>query len=296
MEFVTFTDFADALFLVIGNDVYKRYMWVYLLIGAIGFAIIYAFKAVALFTIARREGYNNSWMAFVPFLNTYYIGVVSEKNKIFNIRPKNMAIVAAVAEFLYVVLNVIYYVAQFLIFQGGYATPDTGYMVIGNVETPYFTGTYTLAELPASLEWAGWVNAYFANAFLSWLSIICLLSNIFVLIAFFQTYSCRYYVLFSLLSAIFPLSGIFIFVVRNNAGKNYAQYLKEKQYRQYQQYQEYMRQNGGFNNPNGSDPYNGGSAFGSAPPKDPFDGMGSSDNGANGGSSGSGSDDPFGDF
>ena len=66
MEFITFADFADTLFMLFGDDYYKRYMWAYFLIGGIGFAIIYIFKSVALYTIARREGFANSWMAFVP--------------------------------------------------------------------------------------------------------------------------------------------------------------------------------------------------------------------------------------
>lgn len=304
MEFISFTDTADTLFLLIGNDVYKRYLWIYFLIGAICFAIVYAFKAAALFIIARREGYNHRWMAFVPFLNTYYTGVVSSKNKILSLKPATVAIVAAAIEFVYVAMYIVYCVAQLLIFEGGYATPDINYMAVGNEVREIFTGSYVLGELPHSLDWAGWVFTYFNSAFLYWLSLLNLVLTIFLMIAFFQTYACRRYVLFALLASIFSISGILMFAVRNNAGKNYGQYLKEKQYRQYQMYQEYMRQNGGFNNNNyGSNPYNGGSLYGS--PSDPFDGMGGSNGnrsgnnqsgGEGGSSSNNGSGDPFEDF
>ena len=305
MEFFEFTSMADTFFRLFGGDVHKQYMWAYFLIGGICFAAVYVFQAIALFTIAGREGYKNRWMAFVPFLNTYYIGVVAEKNRIFNFKAKQVSVVAAVLEFVYVVMFAVYFTAQFIIFDGGFAVPEYELMVIGGAEANVFTGYYTISELPHGLAWAGWVFGYFPNAFLSWLSLLCLVVNIFLMIAFFQTYSCRHYVLFAFLSVLFPVKGIFMFAVRNNSGKNYGQYLKEKQQRQYQAYQEYMRQNGGYNNynnynPNGQNPYNGGSYYGgNSTPKDPFDGMGggnNTSNGGNGGSSSNGGGDPFEDF
>ncbi len=293
---------ADTFFQVLGGDVHKQFMWAYLLIGGVCFAVVYAFQAIALYTIAGREGYKNRWMAFVPFLNTYYIGVVAEKNKVFNFKAKQVAIVAAVLEFAYAVLSIIYLVAQFLIFDGGYAVPEYEIGTWAGIEMSAFTG-YSLSGLPEGLSWAGWVFRYFPNAFLYWMSWLCLIVDIFLMIAFYQTYACRHYVLFALFSAIFPINGILMFAVRNNAGKNYGQYLKEKQQRQYQDYQEYMRRNGGYNNynsynPNGQNPYNGGSVYGgNSAPQDPFDGMGGSNNGnTNGGSQGPSSGDPFEDF
>lgn len=291
LEFVHFTDFADAMFLL-GGDVYKNFMWLYFLIGGICFAIFYVFKAVALFTIARREGYKNRWMAFVPFLNTYYTGVVSDKNKIFGMKARTVSAAAAVFEFIYVAMEILYYTAQWLIFKGGYAIPTYEPTPIGGEYVPLFGG-YDITGLPSSLSWAGWVYAYFNEFFLYWLNLLSLISYILVVIAFFQTYSCKYYVVLSLLSAIFPISGILMFAVRNKRGQNYAQYVKERQYRQYRQYQEYMRQNGGFNDRNNNgNPYD--SSYGPEP-KDPFDGMGEND-GDNSSTGGSGNDDPFEDF
>lgn len=280
-------------------------MWAYLLIAGVCFAVVYVFQSIGLYTIACRGGFKNKWMAFVPFLNTYYIGVLAEKNKIFNFKAKYVAIVAAVLEFVYVCLSALYIVAKFLIFDGGYAVPE--YEIYTYLGAEYTILSYNLSSLPHGLAWAGTVYNYFPNAVLSWISMLNLVVTIFLLIAFFQTYSCRHYVLFALLSVFFPIKGIFIFAVRNNAGKNYGQYLREKQQRQYQAYQEYMRRNGGFNNGgynnyNNQNPYNGGSYFGgNSTPRDPFDGMGESNNGnQNGGNQGSSSGgsggDPFEDF
>lgn len=305
MEFVTFTEIADAFFLILFKDVYKRYMWAYFLIGAVCFAVLHTFKAIALYVIARREGFKNRWMAFIPFFSTYYIGVVSDKNKVFRMKAKSVALAAAIIEFLCVAMNIVYYVAQYIIFDGGYAVPDYATSQIGNEMFEYFYGEYTIQGLPDNLYAIGWIYAYFSNAFLYWLSLLSMLSNLFLLICFFQTYACKRYVLFSLLSILLSVSGVFMFAVRNNRGRNYGQYLRERQQIRYQQYQEYLRQNGGYNNPNnpnwqnGSNPYNGGSYYGGNTPPDPFDGMGGGgDNGSSSGSSSSGSDndDPFGDF
>ena len=303
MEIFEFAEVAEVFFLWFGNDVLKQYMWAYFLIGGVCFAVVYAFQAIALYTIAGREGYKNRWMAFVPFLNTYYTGVVAEKNKIFNFKAKQVAIAAAALEFVYVALSIVYTVAQFMIFNGGYAVPEYEIGTWAGIEMSLFTGSYTLSELPETLAWAGWVSTYFPNAFLSWIRLLSVAANIFLLISFFQTYSCKYYVLFALLSVFFPIKGILMFAVRKNTGKNYSQYLREKQQRQYQQYQEYMRRNGGYdnyNNPNGQNPYGGSYYGGNSAPQDPFDGMGGSNNGGseNGGQNpnGSGGGDPFEDF
>lgn len=299
MEFFDFATVAEALFF---NDVGKHYMWAYLVIAGVCFAVVYVFQSIGLYTIACRGGFKNKWMAFVPFLNVYYIGVLSDKNKIFNFKAKYVAIVAAALEFAYVALYALYYVAQFLIFDGGYAVPEYELFTVGGLEYNIVT-SYNISSLPHGLEWAGTVYKYFPNAVLSWISLLNVVASIFLLIAFFQTYSCRHYVLFALLSVFFPIKGILMFAVRNNAGKNYGQYLRERQQQQYRDYQEYMRRNGGYNNYNVQNPYNGGSYFGgNSAPQDPFDGMGGGSNNGNqsggneGSSSGGSSGDPFEDF
>ena len=294
MDFCSFTDTADSLFFILG-DVNKRFMLWYLVIGAIGFLVMFTFKAIALYTIAAREGYKNKWMAFVPFLNTYYIGVVSDKNKVVGLKPATVGIVAASLEFVYVALYCVYFTAQFLIFDGGYATPISELMVMGGRETQYYMG-YNLAQLPQSLEWAGWVYAYF-DVFIYVTDMLSVISSIFLLMAFFQTYASRHYIAFALLSSIFPISGIFMFVSRNNRGQNYVQYLKDRQYRQYQQYQEYMRMNNNYNNYNqNANPYNGQSFYGT--PDNHSEGANNSNGGYQNGESGRPHEpkDPFEDF
>ena len=305
MEFFETADLVEMLFF---NDVYKRYLWVYLLVAGLVFAMLYVFKAVALYTIAKREGYKHEWMAFVPLFNTYYVGVVSDKNKIYNAKPKYISLAAALVETAYVALGVLYYVAKFLIFKGGYAAPEYGTFVLANGTVEIPNGSYNAVNLPESLNWAWWVLCNLQNYVMYWVQLALIILNVFLLITFFRTYASSRYLLFSILCVIFPVTGIVMFAVRNNAGKNYAEYIREQRQRQYRMYQEYMRNNqygqGGQFGPGG--PYGqGGSYYGgnpdpyaqqrqNTPPDDPFGGLGADSSNQSGNSGGS--SDPFDDL
>lgn len=280
MEFFKIASIAEFAFM---SDVYKQYLWAYFLIGACVFAVVYLLQSVALYTIAGREGFKNRWMAFVPFFNTYYIGVVSEKNPVFRTKAKYVSLAAAVIEVIYCALAILYYVAMFLIFKGGYAEPV--YETIVYVKSMDILTGYEL-HLPDNLAWAGWVFSNFNDYVLSLVQLVYSILKIFILVSFFRTYASPRYVLFSILSVFFPVGGIFMFVVRNNRGKNYIEYLREQQRRQYQMYQDYMRNNGGTDGQGGSgygggqgDPYS--QQRPSTPPDDPFGGLGSSNGGGN---------------
>ncbi|MDE6691334.1 MAG: hypothetical protein K2K04_05125, partial [Clostridia bacterium] len=251
------------------------------------------------YTIATREGFKNKWMALLPFFNTYYIGVVSDKNKVFKVKAKYISLAAALVEAVYCGLAILYYVAVRLIFSGGYAEPVYETMIYGT-QIEMLAG-YNLDLLPANLSWAGWVFANMQDYIVYWVQLAYLILKVFILVSFFRTYASPRYLLFSIFSALLPIGGVFMFAVRNNRGKSYVEYIREQQQRQYRMYQEYMR-NHGANGQGGTD-Y--GANYGSdnnpyaqprpsAPPEDPFGGLGSSDGGQKSG--GGRSADPFDDF
>lgn len=304
MEFFEIERIVEQAFL---NDVHKRYLWAYLAIAGAIFCMLYVFKAIALYTIASREGFKHKWMAFVPFFSTYYVGVVSEKNTVFKAKAKYLSLAAAILEVLHFAPAILYFVAEFLIFNGGYDEPIYETLIFGT-QIEVLAG-YNL-NLPDSLGWAGWVYSHLYEYILDWLELAYMILNVFILISFFRTYASARYVLFSILSILFPIGSIFMFVVRNNRGKNYLEFLREQRQRQYAMYQEYMRGNGqngqggagygsgyGANFGGQSDPY--AQQRPSTPPDDPFGGLGSSNGGQSGGEhSGNGGNpsDPFDDF
>lgn len=302
MDFVYWTDVADMFIGISDMEPFTQLAWG-LALGAVLFAVGYVFKAVTLYTIGKREGYRNVWMAFVPVLSTYYMGVVSDKNKIGNVRARVFSAIAAVLELLLLFLYVLEYIAQGIIFAGGFYNIVADTQIIAGQTTEFYY--YESYNVPDPFLWLGWLfdngDLYIA----SWLSLLYALANVFVLVLFFQTYTFRHYVTFSVFAVLFPfVTSFLMFAVRNNKGKNYREYVREQQQRQYRMYQQYTRQNGGnpynYNpytgqpiNPDNNNPYaNGGSQ---TKTDDPFGDFAPGDGNAKGGNS-SDPDDPFSDF
>ena len=273
-------------------------LWVQLLVGAVSFAIVFVFQAISLYTIARREGYKNKWMAFIPFANTYYIGVCAQKNKFHNIDARTLGLITAVFEFLLFAFYILYYVACYLVIDYEIAT-ETTTTVMGISRT--FT-EYSLEGVPENLAWAAWMYNYMYRYILRFVDLLFLLCQICLLMTFFQTYSCRRYVLFTVTSVLFPIQGILFFVVRNNKALNYKEFLRSEQARVYRMYQQQQQQNFNRNpysrNPYNQNPYtdspnNDSTEYGGSAPEDPFGDLGGS--GGSGGNTDSRPDDgsPF---
>lgn len=220
---------------------FSNTLWVQLTVGALCFLIVFVFEAVALYTIAVREGYKNKWMAFIPFFNTYYIGVCAQKNRVFNnVDTKKFAIATAVFEFALFATFVLYYVACYLV---------SDYVIVNEVPSSFgiTIEKLSLQNLPENLAWAGWIFDNLYKYVLRFLDLIYLLLLICLLTCFFQTYSCRRYLLFTIASVILPIMGILFFVVRNNKGINYREFIQRQQARQYDAYRRYQQQNYGSN-------------------------------------------------
>lgn len=300
MDFFEFATSAMSILQQYNSGESYRLLVLSLIIGASCYLLVYVFQAIALYAIASREGFKNRWMAFIPLLNTYYIGVVADKNKIFNFKAKTVSAILAAVETIIVVFSVLYFVSAHIMFSGGYASPEyEPYGPVMGEMVSRFVG-YRLENVPVSLNWAAWFFSYTQYYILSWLEIIYILFNVFLLSAFFQTYATRRYFLFTIFSVLFPVKGILFFAVRNNKGRNYREFIREMQQRQYRMYQEMNRQNMGGNpynynpytgttNPPQSDPYRDNRPHGA--PEDPFSEFGNG--GANGGKP---SGDPFDDL
>lgn len=285
MEFIDFTNIVQMLIEFITDDPYYTYYWLALIIGGVFFLAFYALEAFALFTIAKRNGYKNRWMAFVPFLNTYYIGVLADKNKTFKTKTKYFAIPMAVLEFLNVAIFVLSSVAIVSLFSTTYvkAVPESIYSSNGELILTVFTGKYEInGELPSSLYWAWWVFSNISSLS-SVFELLYLVFAVFVLSAFFRTYSPKNYFVFTIFSVILPIKAIFMLCVRDNNAISYTDYMKEVQRKRYNAYQEYMRNNGGYGHFNGgnynsgnygNNGYNNNGSYQQNEPQDPFGGLG----------------------
>ena len=285
-------DFFDLRFYIdffISYDVepFKK-LWMSFVIAGCIYLVFFVLEGIALWTIAGREGYRHRWMAFVPVLNSYYIGVVSDKNKFYNRIPaRSVSLALAIVELLLVAGYVLYYVVTGIVLAGGlYDTQAQQMTIMGQTQTFY---VITGSSSAISGMWLGWIFDYLDTAVLSWVKLIYILLHVVTIITFFQTYACRRYVMMSLFSVFLPVKPILMFAVRGNRGMNYHDFVRGEQRRRYEMYQQYNYHSGdgrgGYNPYNGrptpppsDDPYSG--TGGGSSSGDPFEGFGSSSGGS----------------
>ena len=233
-------------------------------------------------------------MAFIPFFNTYYIGVCGQKNRTFKtVDTKIFSLIAAILEVLLVVGYVLNYVARFLLISYNlieYVESTNGYGLMWQTEVL----SSSIREYP-ELFWAGWCFEFLDKFILSFMELAFLVMQVFTLSAFFQTFAARRYMLFTITSILFPVQGILIFILRNNSGMNYREFVRREQERQYRMYQQYRRQQSFDQNPYNQNPYSrnpyegeygdsnsnaeNGNSQRKDTPEDPFSEFGSGNNG-----------------
>jgi uncharacterized membrane protein YgcG len=291
--------------------------WIPVLVGVACFLLVYIFRAVALFTIAKREGFPHKWMAFVPFFSTYYIGVVSQMNRVYNAKATTISLIAAIVEAVSFVLYVLYYAVVATIVRNGFYTITTS---VDYGITRMVVSLDSVALADHGLSWMGWIYTYGSYVLNYVLDLAWFVLSLLIYIAFFQTYATGHYYLFAVTSAFFPISGLLFFVVRNNHPKNYRAYIRAQQEQAYRMRQQYYNnqynqnpynQNPYNQNPYNQNPYNQNPNGNNNSAPDPFDGMGAQSNNTsnannaqgngsnanggsgNGGNNAGGSDDPF---
>lgn len=299
MDFVEFFEFGISFYT--GTDYIQELIYG-LIIGLVCFGVIYTFQAISLYTIGKRNGYGHLWMAFVPFVNTYYMGVVSEKNKIFNVKPKYFSLALAILEFLLVAGNVIYYVSVYVLGgMGKLELVEQSYTYMGYIYTSYVA--QPSSSVPSAMAWMAWCFNYLGTI-CTYVNLAYVLIRVFVLISFFQTYAHGRYFIMALFSALFPIAGLIMFFIRKNKPMNYRDYtrmVQERRYRQYQQNQQYGNPynynpySGNPNNYNNPNMNNANPGNGANTAADPFDDLKSNGGNGDNGSTDNGAD-PFEDF
>ena len=224
------------------------------------YAVIYVFKAIALSTMAKNAGKDKLvWCAFVPVASTYLMGKLAGDTRFFNHTFKKIGLIAMITEIVVILAFLCSYVPQYYIIDGGYYLEPVkgsgGLQIVDSVPLWLFN-LYKVGDIVYSI--------------LSW---IYLFVFVFLYIAIFRTYYARGHVLFTIISALFPVSAFFLFAIRNNPAVNYEKFMQEQMERM-RRAQQGNPYNPYGNTPYGQDPYNGDAP---APPDDPFDEFSSQD-------------------
>ena len=257
-------------------------------LGTLGvYLILIVFGGIGLSKLAKRQGLKHRWMAFLPFLNTYYAGKLAGETQFFGQKMKRVGLYAMISEILYVALQLFVFAAVIISYFPEYRTLEVS------------DGVMTGAANEAMPAWIDPAITYGSLvAYLLWFFVIVFFCVLYV--SFFRKYYARGPILLAFLSAVLPFRGFTIFAVRNNAPVDYNDYIRRRT-------QAYMRGNGYNQPPYGPyGPGNGG--YGSGGPQngpDPFEGFGGPSGGNYGASGGSSSgsssspssdDDPFSEF
>ncbi len=286
MDFFEYTDLTRQILDLFPGE--RLEFWVSMIVGGACFLIVYIFQSIGLYTIARREGFNHRWMAFLPFFNTYYLGVCGQKNRFFNIDTKKIAIAAAITEAVLFAMYTLFYVALATLeannlFETVSRVGEAGETATENIFLPD-----SFASDHPALAWAGWCYNYL-DIILGIVELVYLFILVVILNCFFQTYSAKHYFLFTLACIFFPIQGIMVFVVRNNRAMSYSEYVRRMQE---QAYMRYRNQQNAYGNPYergyGNDPYETPRGGGTDGNDEPFSEYGSGKDG--------GGDDPFDEF
>ena len=275
-----------------GVDPIHPYIALYVAAGV--YVLLYVFKAIGLFTMAKRQGKTNlAWCAFVPFASTYLMGELAGEWRLGKTRVKHIGLYAMLGEFVYCALAA--FVSGVLVYALANGMTETYPLedVNGNL-TPY-VGWQFSAALPDALYTACNVCNVLAVIF----QYVQLILFVFLYIAFFRRYAPASYVWMVVVCALLPVVTPFlIFAFRNRTPVDYDRYMRERMEQmrrarqaQYGPYGPYGQGGYGQGGPYGQNGYgqNGSSGQGGQEePADPFGGLGS-------GGKGQGSD-PFGEF
>lgn len=256
------------------------------------YVVCLVFGGIGMTVMAKKVGMKHSWLAFLPFANTWYAGKLAGETQLFGRKMKRVGLYAALAEFFFVALSVFGLVLLYARMNPAYFSEMTH-----SDESVYYVFDSSL--VPLASRWI--VTADIVCNVLEMIADLFLIFFLCVLFyAFFRKYYARGPFLMTFMCALLPLRGFVIFAVRNNTPVDYNAYMRRKM-------EEYRRQQGG-----GYGPYNGGGydaygnpASGGRGDDDPFSdfkgppssdgGSSSPDGGSDSRSSGS-KDDPFPDF
>ncbi len=179
----------------------------------------YVFRSIGIYTLAKRAGFKNAFLAWIPCAWVYTVCKLIGRDRILGKPAENVATLMVtlftVVEVITVLYNVLYYFPVCMyVLQGG-----TVYFSESNIITPDLITPYSVGV------------KYFINI-LGILSDIGQLANIFVTVTIyfglFRKYWPEHYILASLLSIFLDLFGIFVFVIRKKEPTDYLSYVRSR--------------------------------------------------------------------
>lgn len=272
---------------------YRNVMLISVAVAAAVYLVCLILGGIGMHVMAKKRNMKHSFLAFLPFANTYYAGKLAGDCKIFGKKVKHMGLITMLAEIVYVAASVFSLVMFF-----GVLRPEH-YEVVLSSSGAFDGAKFQINKMPVALRWM--VSAKTVSEILtSVFSFVLFFCMVVLFNSFYRKYYARSPFVMTILSAFLPLRGIVIFAVRNNTPIDYDAWMR-RQMEEMARRQQQMNMGGyggypGGNYPGGNYPggnYSGGNAP-SDKPEEPFSDFGGSDSSESRGNSDEGS--PFSDF
>lgn len=124
-----------------------------LMVWLLFYIISYVFKGIGMYTIAKRQGMDYPWLAFIPFARKYLQGELGGRITLKSRSIKNPGIWLLVMPFIFGVVNFVLYMVFWVIGVGAFANIVSNYEFGYNYGTPHIGGGMILGLLVLAIIW-----------------------------------------------------------------------------------------------------------------------------------------------
>ena len=235
----------------------KSYTQLFTLSVCTGFLIwlaLFILQGVGIYTMAKKRELKKRWLAFVPFVNIWYLAKLAGECHAFGHKVKRVGIYAMITQIITVILTVMMIAAEIYLYINHGDPITQGYFL--NPSWADTTGFSRTVEI-----------FYFYTSFS--LSILQLLFGVLMMIimtALCKKYTPKNFMGLSMLAFFIPLSRfIIIFCIRNRKEVDYEAYVRKQREEFARRQQQYRNMYGNpynpYNNPYGN-PYYRGNPYG----------------------------------
>lgn len=255
---------------------------------------LYVLRSIGLYVLAKKAQIGSRYLCFIPLIWIIIACKLAGEVVIFGSKFKRFVIVVSIVFITLEVLNLVYQILYFLPLVGYFLQGGKIYLYMGAKQFS-LSGTVAYLGNPNIFCGSDFILPiiYKSQSFLMFVNVIFYITmalefvNLVLMVslysAIFRKYLPGHYFIAMLLSVL-GLAPIFLFAVRKNEPKNYAEWMRERYARMY---------GNSFNNPyNAQNPNNNGDFTGGAPgtpfeefaekgevnPDDPFEEFSDKDN------------------
>ena len=198
------------------NKTSVQYVYTSLIMAALMWTSLFILQGIGIYTLAKREGRSNKWMAFVPFVNIWYIGKISGECTVFGQKLKRAGLYAMLAQIVLTLLCALEVFGMIYLWTTqGAPSFDAYYPYWGEAQG-------------AALAMTKYLSFY--NGFIrSIIQVVYEIMMFIILMGIYKKYSPSSHFILSVVSLFVPLSRcVILFVIRNKEKVDYDAYMRKK--------------------------------------------------------------------